>query len=111
MALRRHAALEVIWPQRQTVPMTKVPSPCIDVCKYKNAGRCTGCAMTKAEKKRFKTMRTNRERRAFVAWLAGLQVGLGGYCQWPAAYRRKCATKAVDCPLDLIDAPQPDKAA
>ncbi|MEM6670690.1 MAG: DUF1289 domain-containing protein, partial [Pseudomonadota bacterium] len=26
----------------------KLPSPCIDVCKFRRAGHCIGCSMTKA---------------------------------------------------------------
>ncbi|MEM7240341.1 MAG: DUF1289 domain-containing protein, partial [Pseudomonadota bacterium] len=28
--------------------MSKIPSPCIDVCKYKLKGHCIACSMTKA---------------------------------------------------------------
>jgi predicted Fe-S protein YdhL (DUF1289 family) len=34
-----------------------VPSPCIDVCKYKlKKGHCIGCGMAEREKKRFKKL-------------------------------------------------------
>ena len=26
----------------------KLPSPCIDVCKFRRAGHCIGCSMTKS---------------------------------------------------------------
>ena len=87
--------------------MSKVPSPCIDVCKYKlSKGRCIGCGMTKPEKKRFKGLDGRKAKRAFLAQLLLTQASTGkGFAGWVTAYRRKCAKKGVACPLDeLTDA-------
>ena len=32
----------------------KIPSPCIDVCKYKYKNHCIGCSMTKIQKRLLK---------------------------------------------------------
>lgn len=78
----------------------KVPSPCIDVCKFKSAGRCIGCGMTARDKKSFKKLDKNKERRAFVEALRAEQAALGLYAFWEKAYRKKCKKKKVDCPID-----------
>ncbi|MBT8476394.1 MAG: DUF1289 domain-containing protein, partial [Alphaproteobacteria bacterium] len=49
--------------------MAKVPSPCIDVCKYKRQGHCIGCSMTKAQKSLYKSLKKPRHRAAFVGML------------------------------------------
>ena len=36
---------------------SKIPSPCVDVCKYKLRGHCIGCGMTKKQKRSFKKLR------------------------------------------------------
>jgi predicted Fe-S protein YdhL (DUF1289 family) len=81
-----------------------VPSPCIDVCKFKRKGHCIGCSMTKAQKDAFKGL-PQGERPAFIAMLVAQQSMLGKYRAWAAAYRRKCAKKGVPCPLDTDEAP------
>jgi len=85
--------------------MSKVPNPCIDVCKYKiKGGHCIGCGMTKPDKKRFKTLSGGKEKRAFLAGLLRQQARLGrGFAGWRTAYRRKCAKKAIDCPIDALE--------
>ncbi|MEO1001367.1 MAG: DUF1289 domain-containing protein [Pseudomonadota bacterium] len=81
--------------------MAKLPSPCIDVCKYRMRGHCIACSMTKAQKKAFKKIDGGKKRRAFVEMLIAQQEMLGGrFKGWAGAYRRKCAKKAVECPLD-----------
>ncbi|MEO1331496.1 MAG: DUF1289 domain-containing protein [Pseudomonadota bacterium] len=77
----------------------KVPSPCIDVCKFKRAGHCIGCAMTKPQKKTFKSLDGKKERSAFVEDLYKQQQRLGKYSHWLKAYGRKCEKKGVDCPV------------
>ena len=78
----------------------KVPSPCIDVCKFKNAGHCIGCGMTKKQRKTFKHLDGKKAKRKFIAALPAQQAQIGLKSNWERAYRRRCAKKGVDCPLD-----------
>lgn len=83
--------------------MSKVPNPCIDVCKYKNKGYCIGCGMTKPQKKEFKKLEGKKPKRQFLADLLAQQARLGhGFKGWEQAYRRKCQKKGVACPLDEV---------
>jgi len=75
--------------------MSKIPSPCIDVCKFKRAGHCIGCSMTKAQKKLFKSLKSNKHREAFLAMLVAQQNSLGKYKAWLPAYRRRCTRKGA----------------
>ena len=59
--------------------MSKTPSPCIDVCKFKREGHCIGCSMTKAQKSLFKELKKDKHREAFVEMLVGQQTMLGRY--------------------------------
>ena len=78
------------------------PSPCIDICKYRDAGRCIGCGMTKPEKKSFKRLGGKAEKKAFFRELVAR---LGArYDRWAHVYRRKCDKKDVPCPLDRLEA-------
>lgn len=77
----------------------KVPSPCIDVCKYRNKGHCIACSMTKLQKKAFKRLKGSTERRAFLTMLVAQQTVLGRYAAWATAYRRKCDRKGVTPPV------------
>ena len=78
----------------------KVPSPCLDVCKYKRKGACIACAMSKKEKSCFKKLDSNKKRRKFLSELLEKQEEMGGFTHFSPAYRRKCAKKGVDCPID-----------
>lgn len=80
----------------------KIPSPCIDVCKYKKGGRCIGCAMTKDQKKSFKKLGKRRQKLEFIARLISEQKELGGFGFWEKAYRKRCQKKDVVCPLDEL---------
>ncbi|MBM7067252.1 DUF1289 domain-containing protein [Actibacterium sp. 188UL27-1] len=75
--------------------MSKTPSPCIDVCKFKRQGHCIGCSMTKPQKSLFKKLKTNKHRDAFVAMLVAQQKNLGRYSHWTPVYLRKCLKKKV----------------
>ncbi|QFT60392.1 hypothetical protein FIU94_16300 [Sulfitobacter sp. THAF37] len=86
--------------------MTKVPSPCIDVCKFKREGHCIGCSMTKAQKSLFKGLKKNAEREAFVELLVAQQAVMGRYSHWDKAYATRCHKKKVR--LSVLDG---DKAA
>jgi len=73
--------------------MTKIPSPCIDVCKFKRQGHCIGCSMTKAQKSLFKSLKKNSHREAFVTLITAQQSVMGTYLHWERAYARKCRKK------------------
>lgn len=79
--------------------MGKVPSPCIDVCKFKRAGHCIGCSMTKPQKKEFKKLDGSKAKRRFVESLIAQQDRLGKYTHWAKAYSRKCQKKGVPSPV------------
>ncbi|MFA5901644.1 MAG: DUF1289 domain-containing protein, partial [Hyphomicrobium sp.] len=78
----------------------KIPSPCIDVCKFKNAGHCIGCGMTKKQKKSFKRLKGKKAKRQFIDDLQVQQVEIGLKADWARAYRRRCEKKGVACPID-----------
>lgn len=80
--------------------MSKLPSPCIGVCKFKRAGHCLGCSMTKAQKSLFKTLKKAKHQHAFLDMLVHQQSDLGKYSHWPKAYARRCARKEVANPLE-----------
>ena len=74
----------------------KIPSPCIDICKYKLEARCVGCFMTKKEKKTFKSLKKQSDRRKFIANLITAQEAFEKSEKWQAAYRRKCDRKGIN---------------
>ncbi len=77
----------------------KPPSPCIDVCKYRNRGHCIACSMTKLQKARFKSLKKKGERADFIDFVIAQQRILGKYRAWPTVYARKCAKKGVESPV------------
>ncbi|CAN1722037.1 DUF1289 domain-containing protein [Hyphomicrobium sp. 1Nfss2.1] len=78
----------------------KIPSPCIDVCKFKNAGHCIGCGMTEKQKKKFKRQDGKKAKRRFIGYMRAQQLQIGLEANWERAYRRRCRKKSLDCPLD-----------
>lgn len=77
-----------------------VPSPCIDICKYKlKKSRCIGCGMTEQEEKRFKKLASKQQRLAFLEALRAQQGDLGIDAYWLKMYQRKCRKKGVGLPL------------
>ncbi|MEO0751449.1 MAG: DUF1289 domain-containing protein [Pseudomonadota bacterium] len=76
----------------------KLPSPCVDVCKYKRHGHCIACSMTKAQKSLFKGLKQDKHRAAFVEMLIAQQHHLGKFPAWPALYAKRCAKKGVPVP-------------
>lgn len=81
--------------------MSKTPSPCIDVCKFKRNGHCIGCSMTKAQKSMFKKLKSNKHREAFVEMLMGQQSLMGKYSHWAPRYLRKCRKKKAK-PIPMV---------
>ena len=84
--------------------MSKVPSPCIGVCKFKRAGHCIGCSMTKDQKSAFKSLKKTKHKRGFVEMLVAQQKQMGRYAHWQAAYLRKCLKKGVKNAKKLVRA-------
>ena len=82
--------------------MSKTPSPCIDVCKFKRAGHCIGCSMTKAQKSMFKKLKKDAHRQAFVEMLMAQQDVMGKFSHWAPRYARKCMKKGVKPPKDVF---------
>ena len=74
---------------------SKVPSPSIDVCKFRRGGHCIGCSMTKVQKKMFKRLKRPDHQAAFVEMLIHQQSDLGKYRHWADAYRRKCRKRGA----------------
>ena len=81
----------------------KVPSPCIDVCKFRREGHCIGCSMTKSQKKLFKSIKRPDQQEAFVQMLVGQQGSMGRYTHWPPAYLKKLKKKKAKVKFTLTD--------
>lgn len=79
----------------------KLPSPCVDVCKYKRQGHCIACSMTKAQKSLFKGLKKDAHRAAFVDMLIQQQVQMGGFPTWPSMYEKRCAKKGAALPKSV----------
>ncbi|MEO0484339.1 MAG: DUF1289 domain-containing protein [Pseudomonadota bacterium] len=73
----------------------KIPSPCVDVCKYKRAGHCIACSMTKPQKKIFKRLKKPEQQAGFVEMLKHQQAQLGRYDAWPQLYAKKLGKKTA----------------
>lgn len=78
----------------------KIPSPCVDICKYKRGGYCVACGMCKKQKKVFKKLSSPKKQLSFISDLMRQHDDLGGFPMWPKAYRKRCRKKGVVCPLD-----------
>ncbi|TQM91669.1 DUF1289 domain-containing protein [Roseinatronobacter monicus] len=79
--------------------MSKIPSPCIDVCKFKREGHCIGCSMTKAQKSMFKKLKKETHQKAFLDLLVHQQNDMGKYRHWAEAYRKRCDKKGIKAPI------------
>lgn len=75
--------------------MAKVPSPCIDVCKFKREGHCIGCSMTKTQKSMFKKLKNDKHRLAFVEMLRAQQAIMGKFLHWEPAYAKKLRKRKI----------------
>ena len=81
----------------------KLPSPCVDVCKYKRAGHCIACSMTKPQKSMFKKLKSDKHRLAFVDMLVAQQTNMGKFKAWPSMYAKRCDKKGVKLPKSVAD--------
>ena len=75
--------------------MSKLPSPCIGVCKFRLKGHCSACTMTKAQKSMFKKLKKDSHRRAFVTLLDAQQTVLGKNRAWARIYQRKLDKRGI----------------
>ena len=73
----------------------KLPSPCVDVCKYKRAGHCIACSMTKDQKKAFKRLKKPALQAGFIDMLRHQQAQLGRFEAWETLYAKKLRKKAA----------------
>lgn len=71
----------------------KIPSPCIDVCKFRREGHCIGCSMTKAQKKLYKSIKKPEQQEAFLLMLTCQQAQMSRYTHWGPAYLNKLKKK------------------
>lgn len=79
--------------------MSKLPSPCISVCKFRiKGGHCIACSMTKPQKSIYKKLKKDSAREAFVTMLSAQQAAVGSARGWVARYLGKCAKKGVKAP-------------
>jgi predicted Fe-S protein YdhL (DUF1289 family) len=74
----------------------KIPSPCIDVCKYKFKHHCIGCSMTKNQKKLFKKLKSNYNKKKFINLIYNQQKAFGKFKHWEKIYQKKCDKKNVN---------------
>lgn len=80
----------------------KLPSPCVDVCKYKRQGHCIACSMTKAQKSIYKKLKTDKHRVGFIQMLVSQQESMGKFPAWRGMYMKRCAKKGATLPKDLL---------
>ena len=79
----------------------KIPSPCIDVCKFRREGHCIGCSMTKSQKKLFKSIKRPDQQEGFVQMLTCQQQAMGRYKHWAPAYLKKLKKKKARANIKL----------
>ncbi|OCX64642.1 DUF1289 domain-containing protein [Thioclava sp. SK-1] len=78
--------------------MSKVPTPCIGVCKFRRQGHCIGCSMTKEQKQISKKLKKPKLQKAYVELIIAQQKIMGRYSHWVPAYLKRCAKKGVTPP-------------
>lgn len=76
----------------------KMPSPCIDVCKFRREGHCIGCSMTKAQKSMYKALKKPEHQKGFINMLMHQQASLGKYGHWLPAWLKRCRKKGARPP-------------
>ncbi|MCR9089401.1 MAG: DUF1289 domain-containing protein [Rhodobacteraceae bacterium] len=84
--------------------MSKLPSPCLDICKHKiRGGYCIACGMTKQQKRLYDGIRDEASQRAFIEDLMAQQQRVKSAKTWPMEYAGKCARQGVNPPFTLSD--------
>ena len=67
----------------------------MSVCKYKRAGHCIACSMTKPQKKIFKKLKKPELQEAFIEMLRAQQAQMGRFEGWERLYAKKAGKKGV----------------
>ena len=67
----------------------KIPSPCIDVCKYKLNNHCIGCSMTKSQKRIYKKLKNLEKKKKYIKLILKQQKDLGKFKHWEKIYQKK----------------------
>lgn len=84
--------------------MPTLPSPCLDICKYKlRGGYCIACAMTKGQKRLYDGLRDEAAQRAFIEDLMTQQTRVKSARTWGMEYAGKCARHGMEPPFTLSD--------
>ena len=73
----------------------KIPSPCIDVCKYKLNNHCIGCSMTKSQKRIYKKLKNLEKKKKYIKLILKQQKDLGKFKHWEKIYQKKCEKKNI----------------
>ena len=73
--------------------MGKNHSPCIDVCIYRDDGHCSGCSMTRIQKKISKILKSKDKQLAFVELIRMQQSLLGDFENWEKVRSRQKGAK------------------
>lgn len=83
--------------------MQGLPSPCLDICKYKLRGHCIACGMTKMQKRHYDGLRDMQAQRDFLTELLAQQARVGSARTWPSEYARKCERHGIVPPVTLSE--------
>ena len=76
----------------------KLPSPCVNICKYKLRGHCIACSMTKVQKSMFKKLNNKKRQEAFIEMIISQQHFLGTSKVWEKLYTERCVKKKTGRP-------------
>ena len=66
--------------------MGKILNPCVNICKFERGGHCTGCSMTKEQKKILRGLNNNKSKVKFFKFIVYQQKVLGGFKHWKKSY-------------------------
>ncbi|MEM8556039.1 MAG: DUF1289 domain-containing protein [Pseudomonadota bacterium] len=81
--------------------MSHLPSPCLDICKFKLRGHCIACGMTRSQKQMFKSIMGHDAQMNFIKELMEQQARVGSARTWPMEYVRQCEKRGIEPPFDL----------
>ena len=66
--------------------MGKNLNPCVNICKFERGGHCTGCSMTREQKKILKGLNKKKSKVKFFKFIVYQQKVLGGFKHWKKSY-------------------------
>jgi predicted Fe-S protein YdhL (DUF1289 family) len=96
-----YASVSEYRPRTKVDKHDKIPSPCIDVCEDIGK-RCIACGRSKKDKKRWKKAEGREEKMELLRKCLETTQEIGTQQLWIREYRRRCAKKGADCPLDEL---------